>query len=312
MNDKAKKEGFLKKIFGGLSQTRESILSGVGQVFGRFATVGDEFYDELEEALILADIGAKTSGSIVEAIKKRAASERIKDTGEIREMLYDEIEAILTKNEREQKFCAPSALLVIGVNGAGKTTTVGKLAHLFKSGGSAVLVAAADTFRAAAVDQLEVWCERSGVPMIRHAGHSDPAAVVFDAVAAAKARGVDVLICDTAGRLHNKKNLMDELNKIFRIISVNYPEANLEVLLTLDATTGQNALQQAKLFNEAAKIDGIILTKLDGTAKGGVVVAIKDELDIPVRYVTVGESIEDLQPFDAKTFAKAMLGRESG
>jgi fused signal recognition particle receptor len=222
-------------------------------------------------------------------------------------MLAEEIRDILLKDISEFSLPTPAVLLIIGVNGAGKTTTIGKLTKWYKSEGKSVLIAAADTFRAAAIDQLGVWCQRAGVTMIRHEEHSDPAAVVYDAVQAAKARNIDVLIVDTAGRLHNKKNLMDELSKIFRIVSTQYPDAHREVLLALDATTGQNALQQAKLFKEAAEITGLILTKLDGTAKGGVVVAIKNELDIPVRYITVGEGIDDLQPFDAGMFAKALL-----
>jgi len=301
------KEGLFKRIKNGLSQTRENILSGVGQIFKQFKAVDEELFEALEETLILADMGFETSTAIVETLRRRAKSENVKEAEAIREMLAEEIAAILLKDEKEFVLKTPAVILIIGVNGAGKTTTIGKLTKWYKAEGKSVLIAAADTFRAAAIDQLAVWCERAGVMMIRQAEHADPAAVVFDAAKAAKARGVDVLICDTAGRLHNKKNLMDELKKIYRIVSAHYPEASREVFLTLDATTGQNALQQAKLFKEAAEITGIILTKLDGTAKGGVVVAIKNELDIPVRYITVGEGIDDLQPFDAGMFAKALL-----
>ena len=307
MQDKETKEGLFKRIKNGLSQTRDNILSGVGQIFKTFKAVDEELFEELEEALILADIGVETSMSIVESLRKRAKTEHVKDAEEIRRLLIEEISAILTRDTQEFSLKIPAVILIIGVNGAGKTTTIGKLTKWYKSEGKSVLIAAADTFRAAAIDQLAVWCERAGVTMIRQAEHSDPAAVIFDAVQAAKARGTDILICDTAGRLHNKKNLMEELKKIFRIISTQYPDAHREVFLTLDATTGQNALQQAKLFRETAEITGIILTKLDGTAKGGVIVAIKNEMDIPVRYVTVGEGIDDLQPFDAGMFARALL-----
>ena len=244
---------------------------------------------------------------ILDRLRERVKAERVTEPSEVRAMLSQEIAAVLTAETAPFSINSPAVLLIIGVNGAGKTTTVGKLVKWYKSEGKSVLVAAADTFRAAAIDQLAVWCQRADVTMIRQAEGSDPAAVVFDAAAAAKARGIDLLICDTAGRLHNKKNLMEELRKINRIIETQLPEAHKEVLLILDATTGQNALQQAKLFKEVADITGIILTKLDGTTKGGIVVAIKNELDIPVRFITVGEGIDDLQPFDAGMFARALL-----
>lgn len=304
------KEGLFKRIKNGLAHTRDNILSGVGQIFKQFTTVDDALFDELEEALILADLGAETAMSVVETLRKRVKAEKVTDGEQVRLMLAEEITAILTANTQPFSLTTPAVILVIGVNGAGKTTTIGKLTKWYKSEGKSVLIAAADTFRAAAIDQLAVWCERAGVTMIRHEEHSDPAAVVFDAVQASKSRHIDILICDTAGRLHNKKNLMEELRKIFRIVSTQYPEAHREVFLVLDATTGQNALQQAKLFKETADITGIILTKLDGTAKGGIVVAIKHELDIPVRYVTVGEGIDDLQPFDPAMFAKALFDAE--
>ena len=302
-----KKTGLFSRIKEGLSKTRDSILSGVGQVFAAFTTVDDELFDELEEALIMADMGVETSLAILDRLRERVKAERVKEPEDVKTMLTEEISAALTANTEPFKLATPAVLLIIGVNGVGKTTTVGKLIKWYKSEGKSVLVAAADTFRAAAIDQLEVWCKRADVTMIRQAEGSDPAAVVFDAAASAKARGIDLLICDTAGRLHNKKNLMEELRKINRIVTTQFPEAQKEVLLILDATTGQNALQQAKLFKEVADITGIILTKLDGTTKGGIVVAIKNELDIPVRFITVGEGIDDLQLFDANMFAKALF-----
>jgi fused signal recognition particle receptor len=259
----------------------------------------------------MADLGVQTTMNIIEILKKRVKKENVKDPLEIKRMLSEEISGILldgTENEKELE--TPTVLLVIGVNGVGKTTTIGKLAAIYKKEGKKVLLAAADTFRAAAIDQLMVWGDRCGVDVIKHEENSDPAAVVFDAVNAAKNRKTDLLICDTAGRLHNKKNLMEELKKISKVIEREFPQANRETYLVLDATTGQNALQQAKLFEEVADITGIILTKLDGTAKGGIVVAIKSELKIPVKYVGVGESIEDLQKFDAESFAKALLNDE--
>ena len=302
-----KKAGLFSRIKSGLTKTRDSILSGVGQVFSVFSTVDDELFEELEEALIMADMGVETSLAILDRLRARVKAERVSDPGQVKAMLTEEIALALTANTQPFSLASPAVFLIIGVNGAGKTTTVGKLTKWYKSEGKSVLVAAADTFRAAAIDQLGVWCERADVTMIRQAEGSDPAAVVFDATAAAKARGIDLLICDTAGRLHNKKNLMEELRKINRIVSTQFPEAQKEVLLILDATTGQNALQQAKLFKEVADITGIILTKLDGTTKGGIVVAIKNELDIPVRFITVGEGIDDLQPFDADMFARALF-----
>lgn len=295
------------KIKSGLAKTRENIAGGVNRAFSVFRTVDEALFEELEEALITADMGVETSMGILERLRERVKLENIKEAEGVKTLLGEEISAVLTAETTPFELSTPAVLLIIGVNGAGKTTTVGKLTKWFKSQGKTVLVAAADTFRAAAIDQLGVWCERGGVTMIRQAENSDPAAVVFDAAAAAKARGIDLLIVDTAGRLHNKKNLMEELKKINRIVTQQFPEAQREVLLVLDATTGQNALQQAKLFREAADITGIILTKLDGTTKGGIVVAIKNELDIPVRFVTVGEGIDDLQPFDADMFARALF-----
>jgi len=302
-----KKQGLFSRIKQGLTKTRDNIMGGVEQVFAAFRTVDEELFEELEEALIMADMGVETSVTILDAVRQRVKMENVKESEGVKTILAEEISNLLTANTTpfDPKF--PAVFLIIGVNGAGKTTTVGKLTKWYKSEGKNVLVAAADTFRAAAIDQLGVWCERAGVTMIRQAENSDPAAVVFDATAAAKARNADLLICDTAGRLHNKKNLMEELRKINKIVSTQMPDAHREVLLVLDATTGQNALQQAKLFSQVADITGIILTKLDGTTKGGIVVAIKNELDIPVRYVTVGEGIDDLQPFDASLFARALF-----
>ena len=299
--------GLFSKIKEGLTKTRENLLGGVNQVFATFRTVDEELFEELEEALIMADMGVSTTSAILESLRERVKLENVKDGDAVKTVLAEEISAALTADTVPFEMKTPAVFLIIGVNGAGKTTTVGKLTKWYKSEGKSVLVAAADTFRAAAIDQLGVWCERAGVTMIRQAENSDPAAVVFDAVASAKARGLDLLICDTAGRLHNKKNLMEELRKINRIVTEQFPEAHKEVLLVLDATTGQNALSQAKLFREVADISGIILTKLDGTTKGGIVVSIKNELDIPVRFITVGEGIDDLQPFDADMFARALF-----
>jgi len=295
------------KIKEGLAKTRENLMGNVNQVFATFRKVDEELFEELEEALIMADMGVETTMKILEKLRERVKLEAVKDGEIVKTMLAEEISSALTADTEPFKLETPAVVLIIGVNGVGKTTTVGKLTKWYKSEGKSVLVAAADTFRAAAIDQLGVWCERAGVTMIRQADNSDPAAVVFDAVSSAKARGIDLLIVDTAGRLHNKKNLMEELRKINRIVSAQFPEAHREVLLVLDATTGQNALQQAKLFREVADITGIILTKLDGTTKGGIVVSIKNELEIPVRFVTVGEGIDDLQPFDADMFARALF-----
>ena len=301
------KLGLFSRIKQGLTKTRENILGGVEQVFAVFRAVDEELFEELEEALIMADMGVETTTNILDNLRSRVKLENAKDGEVVKKMLVQEISNALTAEATEFSLSTPAVLLIIGVNGVGKTTTVGKLTKWYKSQGKSVLVAAADTFRAAAIDQLGVWCERAGVTMIRQAENSDPSAVVFDAAAAAKARGADLLIVDTAGRLHNKKNLMEELKKINRIVSAQFPDAQREVLLVLDATTGQNALQQAKLFKEVADITGIILTKLDGTTKGGIVVSIKNELAIPVRFITVGEGIDDLQAFDAGMFARALL-----
>lgn len=309
---KPEKKGFFAKLKEGLDKTRKNILGGVDGVLGAFTKIDEDLFEELEEALIMADLGVQTTMDIVENLRKRVKREHATDPSLIKGMLIDEITAILEDNaQEEENLPSPSVLLVIGVNGVGKTTTIGKLAHNFKEDGKSVILAAADTFRAAAIDQLEIWGERSDIPVVKQEENSDPAAVVFDAVHEARKQNADLLICDTAGRLHNKKNLMEELKKIARVIEREYPAAHKEVYLVLDATTGQNALQQAKLFKEVADITGIVLTKLDGTAKGGIVVAIKSELQIPVRYIGVGEGIHDLQKFDAAEFAGALFGKEA-
>ena len=310
--EKPEKMGFFAKLKAGLDKTRKNILGGVDGVLGAFTKIDEDLFEELEEALIMADLGVQTTMDIVENLRKRVKRERTTDPAAIKDMLIDEITAILEEDAAEEESLpTPSVLLVIGVNGVGKTTTIGKLAHNYQAEGKKVMLAAADTFRAAAIDQLEIWGERNHVPVIKQAENADPAAVVFDAVHEARKQNTDILICDTAGRLHNKKNLMEELRKIARVIEREYPAAHKEVYLVLDATTGQNALQQAKLFQEVADITGIVLTKLDGTAKGGIVVAIKSELKLPVRYIGVGEGIHDLQKFHAAEFAGALFGKEA-
>lgn len=300
--------GFFDKLKNGLTKTRESIAKQVNNVFSVFVKVDDELFENLEEALIMADIGVETSTYIIEKLRDNVKHKHITDGNLVKEELKSIISEILSALDTTvNTSTTPSVILVIGVNGVGKTTSIGKIASHYKSMGKKVLLAAADTFRAAAIDQLDIWAQRSGCDIIKHQENSDPAAVVFDACTAAKARGADILICDTAGRLHNKKNLMDELNKISRVIERELPDASKEILLVLDATTGQNAVNQAKDFKEAAGITGIVLTKLDGTAKGGVVLAINNELDVPVKFVGVGEKIEDLQPFDADAFAAGLF-----
>jgi len=301
--------GIFGKFFKGLHKTRENLIGSVEGILSAFVTIDDELFEQLEEALITADIGVETSVSIMDSVRGRVKKERVTEVSHLRDLVADEISKLL-KADDEFVLKTPAVILVIGVNGVGKTTAIGKLANKYKSEGKSVILAAADTFRAAAIDQLEIWADRNNVPIVKHQENSDPAAVVYDAVQAAKKRNIDVLICDTAGRLHNKKGLMEELKKIDRIISKEYEEENKEVFLVLDATTGQNALQQAKIFKESAEITGIILTKLDGTAKGGIVIAIKNELDIPVRYAGVGEKITDIEVFDAEIFAKALFSQE--
>ena len=298
------------KMKQGLAKTRESLMAGVDNIARQFGIIDEELFEALEETLILADLGVETSMEVVETLRDRVRTQKVSDPGQIKELLSEALSEKLVNDVPLPELSYPAVILIIGVNGVGKTTTIGKLTKRLKDENKSVLIAAADTFRAAAVEQLEIWCKRADVPIIKHENNSDPAAVVYDAAQAARARKMDVLIVDTAGRLHNKKNLMDELRKIHRIISEQYGEAAREVFLVLDATTGQNAVQQAKLFKETTDITGIVLTKLDGTAKGGVVVAIKNELDIPVRYVGIGEGIDDLEPFDPRAFAKALVGED--
>jgi len=302
------KKGFFGKLVAGLQKTRDNIISGVDSIFSGFSAIDDEFYEEIEEILIMGDLGIQTTMSIMEDLRKKVKEQNIKDPMECKQLLMDSIMEQMDLGENAYEFEKQrSVLLIIGVNGVGKTTSVGKLAGQMKDDGKKVIVAAADTFRAAAIEQLSEWAKRAGVDIIAQQEGSDPAAVVYDAVAAAKSRHADLLICDTAGRLHNKKNLMEELKKINRIIDKEYPEAYRETLVVLDGTTGQNALVQAKQFMEVAEITGIILTKLDGTAKGGIAVAIQSELGIPVKYIGVGEKLDDLQKFNAKEFVSALF-----
>ena len=299
--------GFFNKIAEGLKKTRDSMMGKVDALLNSFTKIDEDFFDELEENLIMADVGAVTSARICENLRKKVKEEGLSDPAAVKGALKEIIAQMLEGDEALNLSTKPSIILVIGVNGVGKTTTIGKLAHNLHEDGKKVLLAAADTFRAAAIDQLQIWADRAGVDLVKHGEGSDPAAVVFDAINAGKARGCDVVICDTAGRLHNKKNLMDELSKIARVIDREAPGSAKEVLLVLDATTGQNALNQAKLFQEAAGLTGIILTKLDGTARGGVVIGIKEELNIPIKYIGVGEQIDDLRPFDSKDFVEALF-----
>ncbi len=300
--------GFFDKLKQGVGKTKEAIENQVNMVFKVFVKVDEEFFEELEEALILADIGVETSCAIIEILRDRVKEKRLSEAEQIKEELKAVITDILVSVDTSMHIdTKPSVVLVIGVNGVGKTTSIGKLAAHYKQNSKKVLLAAADTFRAAAIDQLDIWAERCGCDIIKQQENSDPAAVVFDACRAAKAREVDLLICDTAGRLHNKKNLMAELEKISRVIERELPEANKEILLVLDATTGQNATSQVKQFCEVADITGIILTKLDGTAKGGIVISISQSEKIPVKFVGVGEGIDDLQEFNPEEFSKAIF-----
>ncbi|MDA3846824.1 MAG: signal recognition particle-docking protein FtsY [Vallitaleaceae bacterium] len=302
------KKGLFGKLFSGLTKTRIQIMGGINHVLSAFSSIDDDFYEELEEALIMADIGVNTSMRIIEDLKIRVKEENIKDPMSIKGLLKEEIESIMMVGEDQYDFIdKKTILLLIGVNGVGKTTTIGKLANQYRLAGKKVILAAADTFRAGAIEQLKEWASRSKVSIISGQEQSDPAAVIYDAIASAKSKNADILICDTAGRLHNKKNLMDELQKIFRIINRDYPEAHKEVFIVLDSTTGQNALQQARQFKESADITGIVLTKLDGTAKGGISIAISNELGIPVKYIGVGEGIDDLQKFNASEFVAALF-----
>ncbi|MBQ2676034.1 MAG: signal recognition particle-docking protein FtsY [Clostridia bacterium] len=299
--------GLFSKIKSGLQKTRDQFSNAVNSVVSAFTRIDDELFEELEEILVLADTGVPTAQRICEKLKKRVKDERVTDPALIKQMLKEEIATTLDVDNSLKISTKPSLILVIGVNGVGKTTSIGKIAARLKSEGKSVILGAADTFRAAASEQLQIWADRVGVPIVKHGEGSDPAAVVFDTIASAKSRGSDVIICDTAGRLHNKKNLMDELAKISRIIARELPDSDVEVLLVLDATTGQNAVNQAREFKNAADITGIVLTKLDGTARGGVVLAINDELNIPVKLIGVGEQMDDLQDFSAQDFADAMF-----
>lgn len=302
------KKGFFKRLVFGLTKTRENIVSSIDSIFSGYSSIDDDFYEEIEEILVMGDLGINATNNIIEDLKRQVAEKKIKDPQECKKLLMDSIKAQMAVGEAAYEFeNRKSVVLVIGVNGVGKTTSVGKLAGKLKDQGKKVVLAAADTFRAAAGEQLTQWANRAGVELIGGQAGADPASVVYDAIAAAKARNADVLLCDTAGRLHNKKNLMDELHKIYRIIEREYPEAYLETLVVLDGTTGQNALLQARQFNEVADVTGIILTKLDGTAKGGIAVAIESELDIPVKYIGVGESIDDLQKFNSDEFVNALF-----
>lgn len=301
--------GFFSKIKEGLKKTRNAVAGQIDSMLKSFTKIDDELFEELEELLVMGDAGVHTAEKICDELKNRVKKEGIKDPDEINRLLEETVSEMLSGGEELDISTSPSIILVIGVNGVGKTTTIGKLANNLSKQGKKVVLAAADTFRAAAIEQLDIWAKRSGCEIIKQNEGSDPAAVVFDAISAAKARNADVIICDTAGRLHNKKHLMDELAKINRVIDRELPDAAKEKLLVLDATTGQNAVNQAEQFRQATGITGIVLTKLDGTAKGGVVLAIKDGLGIPVKYIGVGEQIDDLQPFNSEDFAKALFAK---
>ncbi len=300
---------FLEKIFSGLKKTRESFLNKLDDLFGNYKKIDDELFNQLEEILIMSDVGAGTSMGIMEEIRKTCREKKCSDVDELKNIFVEEIINIFKDHEEEKKFDikSPTIILMVGVNGAGKTTSIGKLGNFFKKRGKSVMFVAADTFRAAAIDQLAIWAERINVPIVKRTENSDPGAVVFDAIKSAKAKKTDILICDTAGRLQNKVNLMNELKKIFKIIRQEFSEAQLEVFISIDATMGQNAIQQAKLFNEACDLTGIVLTKLDSSAKGGMVIPIVKDLKIPVRFVGVGEKVEDIQEFDYENFALALF-----
>ncbi len=295
------------RLKNGLAKTRNNITGKLNGVLASFKSVDEELFEELEEILITSDVGVSTTLMILDKLRSRVKEQNIKDPSEVKELLKQEILAIMGESTERLGEQTPAVILVIGVNGVGKTTSIGKIASKMKNSGKKVIIAAADTFRAAAIDQLEIWGKRIGVDVIKHQEGADPAAVIFDAINSAKSKKADILICDTAGRLHNKKNLMEELKKISRIIEREFPEAYKETLLVLDATTGQNAISQAKLFKEAADINGLVLTKLDGTAKGGIIIAIKSELDIPVKLIGVGEKVKDLQEFSASDFVNALF-----
>lgn len=296
---------FFEKLKQGMSKTRKNIAEKLSGVFSVFTKVDEELLEELEETLILCDLGVNTATSVIEQLRRQIKEEKLKEVDQVKSALKQQLLELVQFEQQEETF--PKVVLVVGVNGAGKTTSIGKIAHVYEQQGRKVLLAAADTFRAAAAEQLSIWAERAGVPIIKYGEGHDPAAVVYDAIDSAKHRGSDVILCDTAGRLHNKKNLMNELGKISRVIDREYPEAARETLLVLDGTAGQNSLFQAREFANTVKIDGIVLTKLDGTAKGGFIFAIREELGIPVKYIGVGEGIEDLQPFNAREFIDSLI-----
>ena len=299
--------GFFSKIKEGLKKTRSNISDGITNILNSFTKIDEDLFEELEELLVMSDIGVETSVKICDELRVRVKRDGVTDTGKIKSIMHDIIVEMLGEDKSLNLDTKPSVILVIGVNGVGKTTTIGKMSLMLKNSGKKVVLGAADTFRAAAIDQLGIWAELAGVSMVKSVEGSDPASVVFDTIASAKSKGADVIICDTAGRLHNKKNLMDELAKIYRVIKRELPDSSIETLLVLDAATGQNAVNQAREFKNVADITGIVLTKLDGTAKGGIVIAIQNELGIPVKYIGVGEGIDDLQPFNAKAFADGIF-----
>ncbi|ROR22363.1 fused signal recognition particle receptor [Mobilisporobacter senegalensis] len=308
----SEKKGFFSKLVSGLAKTRDNIISGIDSIFSGFSNIDEDFYEELEEILIMADLGINTTTAIIEELQKKVKEQKIKEPKDCKDLLIRSIKDQLQVDEHLYDFeNKKSVVLLIGVNGVGKTTSVGKLAGQLKDMNKKVMVAAADTFRAAAIEQLTEWANRAKVDIIAQNEGSDPAAVIYDAVTAAKARNTDVLLCDTAGRLHNKKNLMEELRKIDRVIDREYPDAYRENLVVVDGTTGQNALAQARQFSEVTDVTGIILTKLDGTAKGGIAIAIQAELGIPVKYIGIGESIDDLQKFDSDEFVNALFDENS-
>ena len=303
--------GIFSRINKGLKKTRENMSGAIDSMLHGKTEIDDEFYDELEEILVMGDVGCMTASEIVEKLRDAVFKKNLRRAKDVKEEIKNIVADMLSGGETIDMVTIPSVILVIGVNGVGKTTSIGKMAAMFKEEGKKVILGAADTFRAAAIDQLEIWADRAGVDIVKHKEGADPAAVVFDTISAGKARNADIIICDTAGRLHNKKNLMDELAKIYRVIDRQLPYADREIFLVLDATTGQNAVNQAKEFKDVAEITGIILTKLDGTAKGGVVLAIKNDLKVPVKFIGVGEGIDDLRPFDPKAFAEGLFEEDT-
>lgn len=308
--EKTEKNSFFSKIVKGLTKTRKEMSNKIDLIISSYKKIDEELFEDLEEALITADVGMTTTMKLIDNLRDRIKKEKVTEPSEVKDLLKDEIKILMKESVNDNSLNvepSPSVILVVGVNGVGKTTTIGKLSYNFKNDGKKVLIAAADTFRAAAIEQLEEWSQRSKVEFISHSEGADPAAVIFDGIQAAKSRNTDILICDTAGRLHNKSNLMNELNKIFRIVDREYKDATKEVLLVLDATTGQNAIIQAKTFKEVANITGVALTKLDGTAKGGVAIALQAELGIPIKLIGVGEGVEDLQPFVVDDFVEGMI-----